>query len=112
MLSLGSSGGSHFLSFLIFPISCNRLETVALSTPSCYASSSWVYDRFSSDNDFKESAFDVCGVPGRCRSLTSKSPALKRRNQYQQVLWDKRPSPSTDHIDLHASTAFFPCWNS
>uniref|UniRef100_A0A1I7W689 SEC7 domain-containing protein n=1 Tax=Heterorhabditis bacteriophora TaxID=37862 RepID=A0A1I7W689_HETBA len=83
MLFSESSYGTHFPSLRIFPISCNRLETVALSTPSC---SSWVYDRFSSNNDFKASAFDVCGVPRRCRSLTSKSRALKRWNQYLQVL--------------------------
>uniref|UniRef100_A0A1I7X6D1 Uncharacterized protein n=1 Tax=Heterorhabditis bacteriophora TaxID=37862 RepID=A0A1I7X6D1_HETBA len=56
--------------------------------------------------------FDVRVVPKRCRSLTSKSPALKRRNQNLQVLWDTTPSPSTEGIDLHASTAIFLYWNS
>uniref|UniRef100_A0A1I7W8G2 Transmembrane protein n=1 Tax=Heterorhabditis bacteriophora TaxID=37862 RepID=A0A1I7W8G2_HETBA len=62
---------------------------------------SCVYDAFSSNNDFKASVFTIGGVPERCRSLTSNSPALKRRNQYLQVLWDTTPSSSTDHIDLH-----------
>uniref|UniRef100_A0A1I7W9J0 Secreted protein n=1 Tax=Heterorhabditis bacteriophora TaxID=37862 RepID=A0A1I7W9J0_HETBA len=98
--------------FPSFVILCNRLETVALSTASYSASSSWVCDGLSSNNDFKASVFAVRGVPECCRSLTSKSPALKRRNRYLQVLWDKTPSSSTDHIDLHASAVFFPCWNS
>uniref|UniRef100_A0A1I7XMB3 Protein THYLAKOID ASSEMBLY 8, chloroplastic n=1 Tax=Heterorhabditis bacteriophora TaxID=37862 RepID=A0A1I7XMB3_HETBA len=86
MLFSESSYGSHFPSLRIFPISCNRLETVALPTPSCSASSSWVYDGFSSTNDFKALVFNVSGVPERCRSLTSKSPALRSRKEYLQIL--------------------------
>uniref|UniRef100_A0A1I7XJR4 DRIM domain-containing protein n=1 Tax=Heterorhabditis bacteriophora TaxID=37862 RepID=A0A1I7XJR4_HETBA len=50
MLSSESSCGTHFPSSRIFPISCNRLETVALSTPRCSVSSSWVCNGFSSNN--------------------------------------------------------------
>uniref|UniRef100_A0A1I7WXP3 Transmembrane protein n=1 Tax=Heterorhabditis bacteriophora TaxID=37862 RepID=A0A1I7WXP3_HETBA len=53
-----SSYGTHFPILRIFPISCNRLETVALSTPSCSASSFRVCNGFSSNNDFKASVFD------------------------------------------------------
>uniref|UniRef100_A0A1I7WIN0 Uncharacterized protein n=1 Tax=Heterorhabditis bacteriophora TaxID=37862 RepID=A0A1I7WIN0_HETBA len=112
MLFSGSSYGTHFPSLRIFPISCNRLETVALSTANCYASTFRVCDGFSSNNDFKASVFAVRGIPERCRSLTSNSPVLKRRIRYLQVLWDTTHSTSTDHIDSHASAAFFPCWNS
>uniref|UniRef100_A0A1I7WYE5 DZF domain-containing protein n=1 Tax=Heterorhabditis bacteriophora TaxID=37862 RepID=A0A1I7WYE5_HETBA len=59
-----------------------------------------VCNRFSLNNNFKTSVFDVCGVPECCQSLRSKSPALKRRNRYLQVMWDKKPSPSTEHIDF------------
>uniref|UniRef100_A0A1I7WQ47 Secreted protein n=1 Tax=Heterorhabditis bacteriophora TaxID=37862 RepID=A0A1I7WQ47_HETBA len=112
MLFSESSYGTHFPSLRIFPISCNRLETVALSTPSCSASSSWVCDGFSSNNDSKASVLEVRGISERCRSLTSKSAALKRRNQYLEVPWERTASPSTEHVDLHASAAFFSCWNS
>uniref|UniRef100_A0A1I7WJQ1 Ovule protein n=1 Tax=Heterorhabditis bacteriophora TaxID=37862 RepID=A0A1I7WJQ1_HETBA len=37
-------------------------------------------------NDFKASVFAVRGVPERCRSLTSKSPASRPRKEYLQVL--------------------------
>uniref|UniRef100_A0A1I7W9Z8 Uncharacterized protein n=1 Tax=Heterorhabditis bacteriophora TaxID=37862 RepID=A0A1I7W9Z8_HETBA len=67
------------------------------------ASFSCICDKFSS-NAFKTSVFNVRGFPKRCRSLTSKSPTLK-------LLWEITPSPSTEHIDLYASAAFFPCWN-
>uniref|UniRef100_A0A1I7W8X0 FSA_C domain-containing protein n=1 Tax=Heterorhabditis bacteriophora TaxID=37862 RepID=A0A1I7W8X0_HETBA len=59
MLSSESSYGTHFPSLRIFPISCNRLETVALSTPSCSASPFCVRDGCSSNNDFKASVFGV-----------------------------------------------------
>uniref|UniRef100_A0A1I7WHB0 Secreted protein n=1 Tax=Heterorhabditis bacteriophora TaxID=37862 RepID=A0A1I7WHB0_HETBA len=111
-IRLESSCGTHFPSSRIFPISCNRLETVSLSTPNCCASSFRVFDGFSFNNASKAPVFDVSGVPKRCRSLTSKSPALKLRNQYLQVLWQRTPSPSTGNIDLHASAVFFPCRNS
>uniref|UniRef100_A0A1I7WZU0 HET domain-containing protein n=1 Tax=Heterorhabditis bacteriophora TaxID=37862 RepID=A0A1I7WZU0_HETBA len=91
MLFSESSYGTHFPSLRIFPISCNRLETVVLSTANCYASPFRVCDGFSTYNDFKASVFAVRGISERCRSLTSNS---------------------TEHIDLHASAAFFPCWNS
>uniref|UniRef100_A0A1I7WSD3 Uncharacterized protein n=1 Tax=Heterorhabditis bacteriophora TaxID=37862 RepID=A0A1I7WSD3_HETBA len=111
ILSLKSSCGAYFPSLRIFPISCNHLETVALSTPRCSVSSSWVCNGFSSNNAFKASVFEIRGIPERCRSLTSKSPALKRRNQYLQVLRERTPSSSTDHIDWRASAAFFPLFD-
>uniref|UniRef100_A0A1I7WFX9 Anoctamin n=1 Tax=Heterorhabditis bacteriophora TaxID=37862 RepID=A0A1I7WFX9_HETBA len=83
------------LTLQISPISCNRLQTVC--------------DGFSPNNDFKASVFDLHDVPKRCRSLTSKSPALKRRNRYLQVLWYKTPLPSTEHIDLHHSSLVGTC---
>uniref|UniRef100_A0A1I7XA35 Uncharacterized protein n=1 Tax=Heterorhabditis bacteriophora TaxID=37862 RepID=A0A1I7XA35_HETBA len=67
MLFSESSCGAYFPSLRIFPISCNHLETVALSTPNCSASSSWVCDGFSSNNDFKASVFAVRGVTERCQ---------------------------------------------
>uniref|UniRef100_A0A1I7WDZ6 EGF-like domain-containing protein n=1 Tax=Heterorhabditis bacteriophora TaxID=37862 RepID=A0A1I7WDZ6_HETBA len=94
------SCGTHFPSLRIFPISCNRLETVVLSTANCYASPFRVCDGFSTYNDFKASVFAVRGISERCRSLTSNSPALKRWNQYLQVPWERTASPSTEHIDF------------
>uniref|UniRef100_A0A1I7X274 G_PROTEIN_RECEP_F1_2 domain-containing protein n=1 Tax=Heterorhabditis bacteriophora TaxID=37862 RepID=A0A1I7X274_HETBA len=95
-----SSYGTHFPSLRIFPISCNRLETVALSTPSYSAIYSWACHGFASNNDFKASVFAIRGVPERYRSLTSNSPSLKHRNQYLEVLWERTSSVSTGHIDF------------
>uniref|UniRef100_A0A1I7X5B0 Uncharacterized protein n=1 Tax=Heterorhabditis bacteriophora TaxID=37862 RepID=A0A1I7X5B0_HETBA len=81
-----SSCATHFPDLRIFPISCNRLETVALSTPNCSASSPWIYNGFSPIYDFKASVLEIRGIPERCRSLASKSPSLKRQNQYLLAL--------------------------
>uniref|UniRef100_A0A1I7XEZ7 non-specific serine/threonine protein kinase n=1 Tax=Heterorhabditis bacteriophora TaxID=37862 RepID=A0A1I7XEZ7_HETBA len=80
------------------------------SSRDCCVINSWLFrefflglDGFAFNNDFKLSVFAVRGVQERCLSLTSKLPALKRRNPYLQVLWERTLSPSTDHIDLHSS---------
>uniref|UniRef100_A0A1I7WJC9 CFEM domain-containing protein n=1 Tax=Heterorhabditis bacteriophora TaxID=37862 RepID=A0A1I7WJC9_HETBA len=88
-----SSGGTHFSNLRISPFH----EIVSKLFPF------FVCDGFTSNYDFEASAFGVRGVPERCRSLTSKSTALKRRNQYLEVPWERTPSPSTEHIDLHFS---------
>uniref|UniRef100_A0A1I7XLB4 LNS2 domain-containing protein n=1 Tax=Heterorhabditis bacteriophora TaxID=37862 RepID=A0A1I7XLB4_HETBA len=86
MLFSECSCDTYFPSSRISTIACNRIETIALSTPSYSASSFWVCDAFSSNNASKASVFDICSVPKRCWSLTSESPALKRRDQYGQIL--------------------------
>uniref|UniRef100_A0A1I7WZE0 Serpentine receptor class gamma n=1 Tax=Heterorhabditis bacteriophora TaxID=37862 RepID=A0A1I7WZE0_HETBA len=82
---LPSQSSNCSADFSIFVILCNRLETVALSTASYSASSSWVCDGLSSNNDFKASVFAVRDVPECCRSLTSKSPgSLIWRNKVHE----------------------------
>lgn len=48
----------------------------------------------------------IFDIPKRDRSLTSKSPAINRRNQYLRALWNITPSPRTEQID-----APFVCFN-
>jgi len=103
--------GTHFSSFFIFPISWNRLETIARSTPNCFVSSSCIYDGFSFNNSCKLSAFNFHSAPKCNRSLTSKSPTLNHRNHHLQVLWDTTSS-RIEQIDSHALAAFFSYWNS
>uniref|UniRef100_A0A1I7X8M5 Secreted protein n=1 Tax=Heterorhabditis bacteriophora TaxID=37862 RepID=A0A1I7X8M5_HETBA len=65
MLFSESSYDTHFPSSRIFPISCNRLETVAGPFPSCSASSSCVCDVFSCNNASKAPVLVGRGVPER-----------------------------------------------
>uniref|UniRef100_A0A1I7WJA2 CFEM domain-containing protein n=1 Tax=Heterorhabditis bacteriophora TaxID=37862 RepID=A0A1I7WJA2_HETBA len=71
-----SSGGTHFSNLRISPFH----EIVSKLFPF------FVCDGFTSNYDFEASAFGVRGVPERCRSLTSKSTALKQHPHLVQSI--------------------------
>uniref|UniRef100_A0A1I7W9B8 SCP2 domain-containing protein n=1 Tax=Heterorhabditis bacteriophora TaxID=37862 RepID=A0A1I7W9B8_HETBA len=89
----------------IFCISCNRLETVALSTPNCYASPLQVCDGFSSNNDFKASVFGRSWCPRSLKNYFRYGNSVK--NTYGRLTYSNTFSEesATKFMDIFSKPA-------
>ena len=75
--------GCH-IAFELFPW-LRRFDKTFSVTPNDFADSSWVWHESSASNAFNSESSEMFSFPLPCRSSTSKSQLLKRRNHSRHV---------------------------
>ena len=84
-----------------------RFEIAFWVTPKVSASSYWVWHESWSNNAFNSASSNFTSLPLRSLSLVSKSPLLKRLNQYSHVFIVGECSPYASHSNRCPSAAQF-----